>query len=100
MASLLICPKMLCVYAATVGFNNTVTLSSKSVCFLEPQIDMLECSAFLYSILILSPGAKDTQSCLRHCTDAKVSLLLHTALGTSVNATLSEQPTLHSATGS
>lgn len=80
---------MLCVYAANYGSNNAVTISSKAVCFIDSQIDMLECSALLYTILILSPAAKDTQSHLRHCTDSKVSVLLHSAMGTSINATLS-----------
>lgn len=50
--------------------------------------------------LFSSPVDKDTQSCLIHCSDIKVSVLLHSALGTSVNATLSGEPTLRSAIGS
>ena len=46
------------------------------------------------------PCGQDTQSCLRYCSDAKVSVLRLSALDTSVNAALSGEPTLRSAIGS
>lgn len=91
--------KMQRVNAVNHGFSSTFIVSSKSGVFLESQKGTLECKSCELSLFY--PQWPKTLNLVLYTSNAKASVfLLHSALGTSVNATLSGEPTLRSATGS